>query len=116
MKFEKECIVCGKPFSTDNFNKTMCSRECQKARQKEVANQPIIDYCYVCGKRFEKARYSTKSTCGIECAKMLRAKNAGRPKKKSKLDKLVKEAKKNGITYGQLQAQKYIEEMRKATW
>lgn len=134
---EKICPVCGKVFK-DN-SRTFCSPECNhkhaKERAKELQSMPVEAECFVCGKPFTKRRYSERTTCSNECNKILRTSrikdswDARMPtpeqkndvasrknkKKKSQLNKLVKEANKRGISYGQLQAQKYLEEMRKAT-
>ena len=117
MKYEKECIVCGKSFATDDCRKITCSRECQKARQRELQRKTIGDYCDVCGRYFERPISSSRATCSSECAKKLRSNGVSKTKKKkpkSSLALLVEEAREKGISYGQLQGQKLLAEMREA--
>lgn len=122
MTYEKECIVCGKTFITGDSRKIMCSRECQKLRQRYLQNELVGDYCEVCGKYFERTRISSRATCSTACAHKMRAKTVSEPKepkkkktkKKSSLEMLVQEASEKGISYGQLQAQKLMAEMRAA--
>lgn len=116
MTYERECVVCGKTFVTGDSRKIMCSRYCQKLRTKDL-NETIIDeLCPVCGTYFSKKRTSKRKTCSEECAVTLRANSVRETKKKKKnsLEKLVSEASEKGISYGQLQAQRLLAEMRAA--
>lgn len=36
---EKECVVCGKKFKTNIYNKLTCSPKCQKVRTKELKRE-----------------------------------------------------------------------------
>ena len=116
MKYEKECIVCGRTFTTGDSRKIMCSRFCQKLRSKELNSAIVDELCPVCGTYFPKKRSSHRQTCSEKCAATLRRNSVRETKKKKKdnLEKLVEEARNRGISYGQLQGQRLLAEMRAA--
>ena len=109
MTYEKECLHCGKPFTTDNKIKVTCSNECRVERNRQNANARVLDHCVVCGKPYEKARYSVKTTCGEECRKVLW--DNTRTDKKKKKDGVVaieKAARKKGLRYADIQKQQTL--------
>ena len=117
MIYERECLHCGKMFTTTDKSRLICSHECRVGRKRHIANAKVLDYCVVCGKPFEKARYSVKTTCCDECRKTLC--DNTRTEKKAKADSIAyinHEARKNGMTYGKYQAQKFLAEMRAVQW
>lgn len=116
------CPVCGKAFEKVH-KKKYCSVECRiKASKPEVKQRVIV--CEICGKEFEKN--GCRKYCSTECAKEAKIqamkirnekqKAAPNEKKKKKdpqsLSRLTAEARAKGISYGQLQAEKFKETMR----
>ena len=78
----------------------------------------VTRVCEICGNefQFEKHRYNNKRKLCDECRKSGTARNhyyaevynRKRPRK-SRIDKIQQQAKKAGLSYGQYQAQKYME-------
>ena len=116
-----ECVICGKAFRRI-YNKVTCSPECSHEQQKRNMQRrdlrKVKAECVVCGKEFTKLWNQQKLTCSTECKKSFGKAHDGtidrtkKKKHKSQLAKLEKEARAKGLTYGQLQAQKYLEETR----
>ena len=76
-KTKKECLQCGKEFSTTHPNKKSCSRKCAKERQIQLVRQRYTPHpreetkkeCVQCGKPF-KTSHPRRHTCGRKCAKI----------------------------------------------
>ena len=115
------CRICGKLF--DPHGKQLyCSNECRKEAIRAQARQRNREYesykiCRLCGKQFKG--YGNQKYCSEECKKEagLRPNNSiSKPrqvsmrKHKSQLSEINAEARKNGMTYGQYQAMKYLKE------
>lgn len=75
--------------------------------------------CRICGKKFTRLRGSSKLTCSDECDKERRKRRMLCPQPMDDtpamdaITKLNTEARNNGMSYGQLQAQKLIEQERR---
>ncbi len=118
---EKTCIICGKVFRSIGHRIT-CSTECSYKRTlnktNENAARQIEVECSVCGKTFVKRKSQQKYTCSPECTKAFGQAHKGKvdrtkkKKKESQLIELNNEARRKGLTYGQLQAKRYLEESR----
>lgn len=115
------CIICGKEFERTRDKQIMCSETC---RRKKVSldrkNQPKHEKkCAMCGKFF-MATSSNNKYCSDECKEQGKYDSEvrkGRRKRNPKKDPLIlsrlnQEARSQGLTYGQLQAQKYIAQMK----
>lgn len=94
------CEICGKRYITISHKSKYCCDKC-----KEIARDRRMKVWYA-EKGKEKAReyYHKQKSSTIK-----------KPKKKkhiSQLTKLNREAREQGMTYGQLQAQRYIESMK----
>ena len=115
------CVICGKKFEKARKTQIMCSETC---RRKKVSldrkNQPKHEKkCAMCGKLF-MATSSNNKYCSDECKEQGKYDSEvrkGRRKRNPKKDPLIlsrlnQEARSQGLTYGQLQAQKYIAQMK----
>lgn len=125
---EKYCSICGKPFRYGKM-RNYCSVECRdkgnKANnrryweeKKEKQERKEIK-CGVCGKTFTppngRYKYCSDECRKIAAAEQMRTINTGKRKPKKDplvLSKLNQEARSKGLTYGQLQAQKYMQQMK----
>lgn len=82
MIYERECVICGKPYkSTHNMKKT-CSFECslklsdlakarylEKAKAKrEAERKTYLKKCIICGNVFRTSN-TRQRTCSQECSK-----------------------------------------------
>lgn len=120
------CAICGKPFRKGKI-RNYCSDECRNEGNKrnnhrywEESKQKKEVKCGVCGKTFTPPTTRYKY-CSDECRKIAAANQTrisqGRKQKPKKdpliLSRINQEARDKGLTYGQLQAQKYMERMRK---
>ena len=90
------CAICGKPFETEHRN-VYCSRECAREAQRKQQNQYA----------------SRKSEMMKDLDEMRAIKHPVVKQRKSKIDKINAEAKKSGMTYGQYQAMKFMQERMK---
>lgn len=70
------CSFCGKEFcslhSYSTSSNTFCSNNCKAAYRRKSKIDNIKNICAVCGKEFEKNKYSKTQTCSRECATKLR--------------------------------------------
>ncbi|WP_312093434.1 hypothetical protein [Aminipila sp.] len=78
------CIVCGKEFEPNHHNTKCCSPVCRKKRKQE---------------RDKDCWYHEKTVIRM-------------PKPNKELDKKEMQARKMGLSYGQMQALKYAQEHR----
>ena len=79
LKYTKICVICGKKFETNRYNKSVCSADHYKQ-------------CKVCGKQFELKWPYTAVTCSAVCRGMYRRSsgagaNAAEKAKQTKLSK-----------------------------
>lgn len=92
---EKICVVCGKSFSPNHGNQTVCSKECAAIRKRELNRKINKKY----RARKEKARRPpTKQKVAAIEFHLLRLQRQA-------------EAKKLGLSYAQYIAQKGIKEI-----
>lgn len=89
----------------------------------EIQSEYSGKACPICGKRF--VAYTKRKYCSDECSRIAQANskksvNSEKRKEKKKekhvsqLTELTREARAKGMSYGQLQAQKYLEQMKGA--
>lgn len=132
------CKTCGKAFQSSTKTRVYCSKACQsegaKDAQREMAlryyanlenAQPIEKRCEFCGKKFTTKNPRVKY-CSPVCrqksddAHKLRSEHTNntsldrelaRLRKQSTINKVLKEAKKQGLSYGQMMARKYERKM-----
>lgn len=133
----KYCRFCGHPFNATNGRKICFSPECQEKQKDEYRKadrnrrrpQKYLTNCPICGVEF--IAKSTQLYCGEICrAKSVNMKHAGkeipvmeripcdyvRSPHKSKtnhIDIVLRECKKQGITYSEMQKRKTIEQFAK---
>ena len=86
-----KCIVCGKEFEPVSGHQKMCSAECQAQRKRDKSHEAV--------EMRRAARTNRELTLRRNYAKKYCT---------GHLDKKLKECKKRGITYAQMQAEKYI--------
>lgn len=60
-----ECVHCGKPFSTDIYNRKFCSKRCRELYHYNPESKEHI--CPVCGKSFMTPKGNRKY-CSDACA------------------------------------------------
>ena len=114
------CPICGKEFRKNGTHK-YCSEECKvKARKIAYREKYEMEFkaagytkCKYCGKPFKPLSGKYKY-CSDECRKKAHSKAKTRKPRKDPLalSRINREARSQGLTYGQLQAQKYIEQMK----
>lgn len=135
----KKCEYCGRILWMRSSTQEMCYR-CFTEKQKQLGN--TTGTCAICGKEFVKTR-SNQKYCGPDCqkaAKRIRHQNYCRKKEvksrntqvkaewkrqekarakmreiraKSHLDQNIEVARMQGISYGELQARRYLESVPK---
>ncbi|MGN1187126.1 MAG: recombination protein NinG [Lachnospiraceae bacterium] len=81
----KTCAVCGKEFEPIHHRQIFCSNECKKSRRNEQARR------YNAKSKAEKLKNENKETLH-----------------ESRFEELTAEARSRGISYGMLQAEKYM--------
>ena len=119
MKHHRNCVICGKPFATNHRAKEVCSEECTVIRNRRTANRTVTDICAVCGQPYSRPVFSKRRTCGSECSCLLRrAKQVSiqyiqpHESKPSSIVEKETQARVQGLSYGQLQAQRFLEQNR----
>lgn len=121
------CPICGK-LTRREGNKKYCSEECRKKGAAELNSKYYYEQkgelkkkCLVCDKIFYPPNNRYKYCCE-ECRRIAAANTTAvrgyggkrKPKKDPMaLARLNQEARSKNLSYGQLQAQKYIERMKK---
>lgn len=139
--YKKKCAICGEEFESEKSYALFCSLTCQllaKRRRERLRRDPkaksYILKCTMCGSLFEthdsRRKYCNKCKKEAEEAEgkilhahedmieheeerlLERAKQRGAEYKT--LTEKNAEARAKGLSYGQLQALKYIEQMRGA--
>lgn len=122
---DNKCPVCGKEFERTNSRKVYCCRRCKekarRTRKNKTAENNETKICIVCGKEFETNQPKTvccSPECKYERQKELSRENAAK-KRMAKLEAEKKkrgfaiktaEARRLGISYGMLQAERYLRE------
>ena len=76
--YDRNCKHCGKPFNTNNYNKTFCSQECRIVHEQENKPKSKIKYetrqCKYCGSDFEwNSSNPKKQCCSSKCYAMFYA-------------------------------------------
>lgn len=116
---KKICEICGEEFEGHTRQ-----RQCMKCLTEGLNRRVIGAVCVVCGKRYIRHR-SAQKYCSPECRKAAekeqaeaRRENAIRSgkvarqmakiRRKSQIDQKVAEAATEGISYGELQARRYL--------
>lgn len=116
---KKICEICGEKFEGHTRQK-----QCMKCLTEELNRRVIGAVCVVCGKRYIRQR-SAQKYCSPECRKdaekeqaEARKKNAimnekvarqmAKIREKSQIDQKIAEAAAAGISYGELQARRYL--------
>lgn len=122
---DNKCPVCGKEFEALSAAKVYCSRKCKETayrkRKNETAAFSETRKCTVCGKEFEAHQPQTvccSPECKYERQKELSRENAAKKrmakeeaeKKKQGFAIKTAEARRLGISYGMLQAERYLRE------
>ena len=131
----RECIVCGKPYTSNIKNKLTCSPECSEIRRKQYTKKVNAEaraatrlrlgtkLCAVCGKEFEP-NHPQKVCCSPECqikrdrekVKSFRKTAAKKPKPRDMHKEAVEinaKAREMGMSWGQYMAYLKMEEERK---
>lgn len=115
----KICEICGEKFEGHTRQK-----QCMKCLTDELNQRVIGAVCVVCGKRYIRHR-SAQKYCSPECRKAAEKEQAEARKEnaimngkvarqmakirgKSHLDQNIEAARTQGISYGELQARRYI--------
>ena len=108
---EKLCVICGKPLSKRAIRRgaVCCGASCAAKNRPSRAR---VCVCVNCGREFVGgsvlALYCSKR-CGIE----YRKKASMPPESRlSQIDKISAEARDAGLSYGQLQARRYLEKQK----
>ena len=107
---EKLCVICGKPLSKRAIRRgaVCCGASCAAKNRPSRAR---VCVCVNCGREFVGgsvlALYCSKR-CGIE----YRRKQAADVPRLSQIDKISAEARNVGLSYGQLQARRYLEKQK----
>ena len=107
---EKLCVICGKPLSKRAIRRgaVCCGASCAAKNRPSRAR---VCVCVNCGREFVGgsvlALYCSKR-CGIE----YRRKQAADTPRLSQIDKISAEARDAGLSYGQLQARRYLEKQK----
>lgn len=124
------CEICGRDFTTPYAVQKYCSEACKtmaketkpKKRFAEMSEADRTRKCSVCGKEYI-ARVKTQKYCSHECcvkaSHVLEAQRARKaretyrrePKHKSRIVEINEQARAQGKSYGQLQAEKLIARM-----
>ena len=113
---KKTCEICG-----EEFEGRARQRQCMKCLTEELNRHVTGAECANCGKRYIRHR-SAQKYCSPECRKAAEKKQAKaewqyREKvkakmqeihKKSNLDQSIEIARMQGISYGELQARRYL--------
>ena len=135
---EFTCKTCGVKFSSYQKKRVYCSRQCQRIgqqdKQKEIAQRyyaglehakPVELECVSCGRKFLDKNPRVKY-CSDDCRRSMDAlrshaktipttsaldRELARLRKESTINKVLKEAKKQGLSYGQMMARKYERKM-----
>lgn len=126
---EKTCVVCGETFLAGKSQARYCSNRCAKkaAREREKQRKIVVvdgvklkvytKVCQCCGETFTSNAYQVQY-CSDKCRKIMLNKGKEleqinteyvRIRKPSTLIPLSVEARKQGISYGKLQAMRYLE-------
>lgn len=117
-----KCGICGKDFVQSHGKAKYCSDECKKKAHAINAYECdqrrkarfVKRECVICGKEFWVSAKSTVRTCGKTCwqSRFLglgEEKIESKPKHISQIDDINREALNSGMSYGQMQAKKYLE-------
>jgi hypothetical protein len=126
---DKLCKVCGEEMGSKKT--AYCSKECaaegnrMNSRRYTSLKQKQYEtrVCKMCGKKFQANKGQTTNCCSKQClAEQVSITSKGRIKyerdyepyimRESHIDEINAEALNKGLSYGQLQAQKYIEKNR----
>lgn len=112
--YKKICQECNAEFFARNKMKKYCCQECSsKAAYKRLKKLKPKEkkICDICGETFE-TRHGNQRRCD-KCYMAMQLKSEDKPKKIcDHLDKVNKEARAEGITYGQYQAKKLLQYSR----
>ena len=129
---EKQCVVCGVTFLAGKSKALYCSKRCAKraARERERQRKVVVvdgvkqkmytKICQCCGQSFVSNTYRVHY-CSDACRKIMAQKGKEREqineevvrvRKQSTIVPLAIEARKQGTSYGKLQAKKYMEERK----
>lgn len=65
---EKECVICGKPFTPKNNTQECCSSICANKKSHETLKR--YNHCVICGKPFWKPNAHRFKYCSDECRKV----------------------------------------------
>ena len=117
---ERECQWCGKTFIVGNHYRKYCCLECANAAETEMTrlrrghrvkrdDGKYQQECIRCGKSFLAEDYRTR-ICPECKAKPAKAEVKARKPRKQTLAETAVEAKKNGMSYGQMMALRYQDE------
>lgn len=85
------CVICGKEFEKKSENAILCSDECRKLRKKQRNKEYDYKRYYILKKKTQEKKKKEKH--------------------KSRFNELTAEAKACGMSYGMLQAKRYMESM-----
>ena len=65
---EKECVICGKPYTPKNNTQECCSSICANKKSHETLKR--YNHCVICGKPFWKPNAHRFKYCSDECRKI----------------------------------------------
>ena len=83
MQITRKCEICGNEFTTNRTNTVCCSKECQIRSNRKMNGESCLKYV-----KKKREQYKGKS-----------------------ITEIAVEASKEGLTYGQKQAQEYAEQV-----
>lgn len=107
---EKFCVVCGASLKPRTIKRgaVCCCASCA-AKNRPSRARPCV--CAYCGKEFIGGSAKAKFCCHA-CGEKYR-RRARKPRPPSgEIEKKAQEAQKRGLSYGQLQALKYLEQQK----
>lgn len=110
MTYEKICEICGKPFTAGKHNAKYCCKECKHIANKATERRnwhKHKDRYNATRKENERERKRKKRDQENDDVSA-----PSKEKRKSRIVELQQEAIRCGISYGKLQAMKYLEEER----
>ena len=117
------CAYCGKELKNADWRRKYCSDACRYQAKKirdrnRMRNQNtyIVIKCSICGKVFKISESNrAKKYCSKECATTAARKRLVKSSKNEgdRISKKNEEARMMGLSYGQYQAQKYLQDIEK---
>ena len=107
---EKKCVVCGAPLKPRTIKRgAVCC--CASCAAKNRPSRERLCVCAFCGKEYIGGSSKSKFCCHA-CGEKYRRRAKKPPPPTGEIEKKALEAKEKGLSYGQLQALKYLEQQK----